>query len=60
MARLLDQAGVYRTSYSHSGSQMAFNEGRRDIGLFLTSELMAASPKGYFELLKEFSKGTDD
>ena len=35
VARLLDQAGVSRTSFSHSGSVMAFNEGRRDMGLLM-------------------------
>lgn len=52
--RLLEQAGVHRSSYNHSGSQMAFNEGRRDIGLFVTAEVLEASPEGYFKLLKEY------
>lgn len=52
--RLLEQAGVNRTSFNHSGSIMAFNEGRRDIGLFITAEALEASPEGYFKLLKEY------
>lgn len=58
-ARLMEQAGVNRTSFNHSGSVMAFNEGRRDIGLWFTAEMLAASPEGYFKLLKEY-KGNDD
>jgi hypothetical protein len=57
-ARLLEKAGVHRTSFNHSGSVMAFNEGRRDLGLFLMAELLEASPKGYFDLLKEL-KGNE-
>lgn len=53
-SRLLEEAGVFRTSFNHSGSVMAFNEGKRHIGLFLTAELMDAAPEGYFKLLKEF------
>jgi hypothetical protein len=59
VARLLDQAGVSRTSFSHSGSVMAFNEGRRDMGLFIQAEVLEAAPEGYFKLLKEY-QGKDD
>lgn len=58
-ARILDQAGVNRSSFNHSGSLMAFNEGRRDIGLWFTGEVLEAAPEGYFKLLKEY-KGNDD
>lgn len=58
-SRLLDEAGVFRSSFNHSGSLMAFNEGRRHMGLFLTGELMEASAEGYFKVLKEF-KAKDD
>lgn len=57
--RLLDQAGVFRSSFNTSGSVMAFNEGRRDTGLFLTAELLEASADGYMKVLKEF-KAKDD
>ena len=58
-SRLLEQAGVMRTSFNHSGSVMAFNEGRRDIGLWFTSEMLDAAPEGYFKLLKEH-QGKDE
>ena len=53
-SRVLDEAGVFRSSFNHSGSLMAFNEGRRHIGLWLTAELMEASADGYLKILKEF------
>lgn len=54
VARLLEEAGVNRTTFNHSGSVMAFNEGKRHVGLFLTAEVLEASPEGYFKLLKEY------
>ncbi len=51
--RILSESGVFRSSFNHSGSVMAWNEGRRQIGLWLTAELMEASPEGYFKVLKQ-------
>jgi hypothetical protein len=59
VSRLLEEAGVNRTSFNHSGSLMAFNEGKRHLGLFLTAEVLHAAPEGYFKLLKEY-QGKDD
>jgi hypothetical protein len=52
--RLLEEAGVFRSSFNHSGSLMAFNEGKRHMGLYLTGELIEASADGYMKVLKEF------
>ena len=60
VTRLLEEAGVNRTSFNHSGSVMAFSEGKRHIGLFLTGELLQAAPEGYFKLLKEYQAKNDD
>lgn len=38
---------------------MAFNEGKRHLGLFLTAELLQAAPEGYFKLLKEYQVKDD-
>lgn len=54
--RLLEKAGIYRTSFNHSGSVMAFNEGKRDVGLFLLAELNDAAPGGYLKMLGESQK----
>ena len=51
--RILSDAGVFRSSFNHSGSVMAFNEGRRQTGLWLTAELLEAAPEGYFKVLKQ-------
>ncbi len=58
-SRLLAEAGVFRSSFNHSGSLMAFNEGRRHIGLWLTGELMEANADGYMRVLKDF-KATNE
>lgn len=51
--RVLSETGIFRSSFNHSGSVMAFNEGKRQIGLWLTAELLEASPEGYFKVLKQ-------
>ena len=55
-SRILEQAGVHRSSFNHSGSLMAFNEGRRDVGLWLIAELTEANADGYLKLLKEYAR----
>ena len=51
--RLLDRAGIYRTSFNHSGSLMAFAEGKREMGLFLLAEVSEASTGGLLKLISE-------
>lgn len=53
MWRLLDEAGVYRTSFNNSGSVTAFNEGKRQIGLVFLAEIMAVAPQQFTAMLKE-------
>ena len=57
VTRLLEQTGLFRTSYHASGSLMALNEGRKQIGYFLQGELVEIVPDAYLKLLKEFSNG---
>lgn len=52
-ARVLERTGLFRTSFHNSGSVMAFNEGRRDVGLWLTAELQTATPDAFSKLLSE-------
>lgn len=59
VSRLLAEAGLFRSSFNHSGSVMAWNEGRRQIGLWLTGELMEANADGYMRVLKDF-KATNE
>lgn len=54
--RLLERTGVFRTSFNHSGSVMAFSEGRREVGLWITAEMSEASPDGFVKVLTERTK----
>lgn len=53
MRRLLEETGVYRSSFNHSGSVMAFNEGQRNVGLRLLSQILVHAPGSYALLLEE-------
>lgn len=55
VSRLLEESGVHRTSFNHSGSVMAFNEGKRHLGLFLMAEILEIAPESYVRLLKEYA-----
>lgn len=52
MWRVLEMAGVYRSSFT-GNSTTFFNEGMRNIGLMLISEIHAVAPEGYAQMLKE-------
>ena len=51
--RALREAGVFRLSYAGSTNDTMFNEGRRNQGLYLMSEMQSASMSLYFEMMKE-------
>lgn len=57
VTRLLEQTGLFRTSFHTSGSVMALNEGRKQIGYWAQGELVEIVPDAYLKLLKEFSNG---
>lgn len=57
VTRLLEESGLFKTSFSTSGSVMALTEGRKQIGYFLQGELVAITPDAYLKLLKDFSNG---
>lgn len=46
-------AGAVRASFHNSGSVMAFQEGRRDVGLTLATEAQDNAPLLYIEMLSE-------
>lgn len=56
VARLFEEIGVFRTSFHSSGATMAFNEGRKHLGYFLTGELLEVTPDAYLRMLKEFKQ----
>jgi len=51
-SRLLDKAGVYRTSFT-GNSETFFREGMRNIGLFVLSEVMEVAPENFAKMLEE-------
>lgn len=52
--RVLERTGNRRTSFHTNGSTMAFNEGRRDVGLWFEGELLEVTPDAFLKMLKEF------
>lgn len=51
--RLMGDAGVFRSTFNHSGSVMAFNEGQRAQGLKLLMQVMAHAPDAFTKMQKE-------
>jgi hypothetical protein len=51
---VLEHCGVRHANAAFEpAGAMAFVEGRRDVGLWLESQVLEASPKGYIEMLTE-------
>ena len=57
--RLLGKTGVYRSSFNHSGSVTAFNEGARNIGLMLIDAIHEFCPELFLTMLQEQRKNDD-
>jgi len=51
--RLLDRAGVFRSSFATNSMTMAFSEGNRNYGLQLLGIIHAVCPELYPVMLKE-------
>lgn len=51
--RLLERTGVYRSSFNHSGSITAFNEGGRNVGLIYMAAIQESCPDQYAVMAKE-------
>lgn len=59
--RLLDYAGVFRSSFAHSAMQMAFSEGYKNYGLRVLTMVHAQCPELYPQMMKEATNdGTDN
>lgn len=58
MWRLMGHCGVYKTSFT-GNSHTFFNEGQRNIGLFLNAEIGEASPEAMIEMIKENQGGNN-
>lgn len=48
--RLLSRCKLYETSFT-GNSQTFFNEGKREVGLWVLAEIMAADPKAYANMM---------
>lgn len=57
--RILEKAGAFRSVFSTNNAQMAFNEGQRNIGLFLLGAINRLCPETYLTMLEEHGV-TDD
>lgn len=53
--RILDMAGVYRSSFT-GNSTTFFNEGARNIGLRVLSDVMDAKPEAFLQMQQEDKK----
>ncbi len=51
--RQLERAGVWQLSFNTNAMTMAFNEGRRNEGLALTTRLIRACPEQWALMIKE-------
>jgi hypothetical protein len=51
--RLLDEAGIHRSSFDKDPYQTAFNEGWRNFGNMLLAKINDACPELYVAMLKE-------
>lgn len=51
--KYLSYCGVFKTSFHPSGSQVYFNEGRRDVGLMILGEMTNADPDAFLQMMKE-------
>lgn len=54
VARIFKKTGIRRTPFNTNNAVMSFNAGQQNIGLWLESEVISASPEGHIRLLKEF------
>lgn len=57
--RLLSKAGIWQSSFNTNNAMMAFNEGRRNAGLELLSEITEACSERYTEMLTEQKEAKD-
>jgi hypothetical protein len=58
--RLLEQAGVFRSSFNPTAMVMAFNEGNRNYGVRTLSLIHEHCPEVYLIMLKENANGKPD
>lgn len=50
---LLSMAGLFRTSFTGDSNTTCFNEGQRNLGLMLQSDILQVCPEKYLLAMKE-------
>lgn len=55
--RLLEDCGVFRSTFNESALLMAFKEGNRNLGNQYLAEITSLCPDRYIEMLKENKHG---
>jgi hypothetical protein len=53
LVRLLEYAGVYRSTWSQDSNVMAANEGRREVGLWIIAQMDASADDAYLSIMAE-------
>jgi hypothetical protein len=53
--RILSESGIFRGSFNANALAMAFNEGKRDIGLLVIGEINGNVPQRLFQMQGEFA-----
>jgi hypothetical protein len=53
MWRIMEFAGPTRLSFSQNDRTTAFNEGRREVGLFLLKDIMEVKPEAFIQMQRE-------
>lgn len=51
--RILKMCGMYESSYTGSGSDTFFREGKRQIGLNILAEVTTVDPNAFLQMMKE-------
>lgn len=57
---LLEQAGIYRTTFSEVPTISSFNEGMRQMGLLTIARVDAVDPNAYAKMRREASRREED
>lgn len=60
--KLLEHAGIHKSSFDKDVQQMSFNEGQREVGLWIEEQLEKINPNLIYEIAKTKEKanvGTD-
>jgi len=58
--KMLERAGIYRTTFSTDPNVSAFQEGMRNAGLFLVAQIHASCPGSYVLMIEEHKIGRSD